>query len=469
MGETTPSVRSLRLAVSILARAACLLWLPLLANACFPNPDDLRSGGAGASTGTAATTGAAGVTGSAGRGGTTGTAGASGTTGRGGTTGTAGNASVTGAAGATAGRCVGGTTLPPAASLITDFSDAVPDTTSAGDFRFGGGTAGRVQGGTYRANNPASAKGTLSLSGGALSFSASVSAPATSGADQYPYNVAGLYMDGPACVDGTNYTGVSFSLSGNLGTCALSFAFVYADDLQPSSDPDRGLCSQSNCYPSEFSVNSSTTSVLFTATPTSNGSPVVAVDKAKLIGVEWLLKPSGTASCSASITVDNVSFISSGSCQPPGNACTVNGDCCQSGTGASMGAYCIQPGVCHAKCTSDSNCTSGFCAAVTGQTVGACTARGVGDPCTANSQCVTGSCATWCQASCSVSNSACLSQSWSTANVEGFDNWCLTTVAGDDRCFPGCNTNADCAVYGSAVSCKSFVDVLGFTHSTCSF
>src|SRR5512134_2094704 len=59
---------------------------------------------------------------------------------------------------------------------------------------------------------------------------------------------------------------------------------------------------------------------------------------------------------------------SGGSCEPPGNLCSFDDECCQSGSGVSDGAFCIeQTGQCHAKCASNSECVSNCCVAVTGQ------------------------------------------------------------------------------------------------------
>ena len=197
--------------------------------------------------------------------------------------------------------------MPPVAALITDFSDAVPDPSIAGAFRFGGGVEARVQGGISTFSNPASTVGVLSVNGGALSFSATVSAPAASGVDQFPFNGFVVHMDGEACIDASAYSGVSFVLSGDLGTCNLTFAFAYAEDVGSVNDPNRGLCS-GTCYPSQFALTSSSTSVAFAATPTVAGMPVAAVNKTKLLGVQWQLVPSGTTSCTANFTLDNVMF-----------------------------------------------------------------------------------------------------------------------------------------------------------------
>jgi hypothetical protein len=183
----------------------------------------------------------------------------------------------------------------------------VADPPNAGEFRFGGSDSARVHGGSSIFANPASTKGTLSLSGGALSFAATVSAPTASGADEFPFNGFVLQIDGTACVDASAYSSVSFILSGDLGTCNLSFAFAYADDLAATADSNRGLCS-GTCYPSQYALTLASTSVSFSAAPTVMGMPVSTVDTAKLLGVQWQLTPTGTSSCTASFTVAAVKF-----------------------------------------------------------------------------------------------------------------------------------------------------------------
>jgi hypothetical protein len=203
--------------------------------------------------------------------------------------------------------CRGGVTTPPVSALITDFSDAAPDPEHAGEHRFGGLDTSRVQGGTVQFFNAASKKGTLSLSEGKLGFSATVSAPAVSGPDQFPFNGFALVIDGPACVDASAYTGVSFELAGDLGECILYLSFAYADDLASSADPTRGLCS-GTCYPSEYAITTDTTSVSFADAQTVPGVPVAPISTSKLVGVQWQVVSTGTTSCTAAFTVANVRF-----------------------------------------------------------------------------------------------------------------------------------------------------------------
>jgi hypothetical protein len=63
-----------------------------------------------------------------------------------------------------------------------------------------------------------------------------------------------------------------------------------------------------------------------------------------------------------------------GTCAAVGLSCTESSGCCQTGQGIGIeGAQCISnDGTCHASCSSDSECESGCCAQVDGQTYGVC-------------------------------------------------------------------------------------------------
>jgi hypothetical protein len=143
------------------------------------------------------------------------------------------------------------------------------------------------------------------------------------------------------------------------------------------------------------------------------------------------------------------------------------------------GAVCISnDNLCHAKCSANSDCQSGCCAQVQGESYGGCAASsvcqptgvGVGGACTSNASCSSGACnGLWCTESCSPANSACAGGYAANGlyNEYGQFNWCLRDSAGSDVCFPGCSTNGDCAPF-AGTSCKTFVDVTGYTTSVCS-
>ena len=255
---------------------------------------------------------------SSGTGGSNGSGGshAGGSTGTGGS----GNSSGTGGSGggASANACgpAGtGTTMAPAADLITDFSDA---STVDGGTGITYGTTGKVQGGVVTFQNPASTAGTATVTGGALTFTATVSM-AGNGADAYPYSGFVVYINGPSCVDASQYTGVSFSIKGDPGTCGLVFSFNDAEHGVATTDPKGEVraTGPSGSYAPQKTLtitsSASTVMVPFNDPTLANGSPPVTtnpVDAHNLTGVQWQFTntSTSTASCMGSITVDNVMF-----------------------------------------------------------------------------------------------------------------------------------------------------------------
>ncbi len=63
-------------------------------------------------------------------------------------------------------------------------------------------------------------------------------------------------------------------------------------------------------------------------------------------------------------------------CDPVGTACSSTANCCQSGAGIGpSGALCISnDNLCHAACATNTECQSGCCALVEGQSLGVCAA-----------------------------------------------------------------------------------------------
>jgi hypothetical protein len=88
------------------------------------------------------------------------------------------------------------------------------------------------------------------------------------------------------------------------------------------------------------------------------------------------------------------------------------------------------------------------------------TPLGVGSACTSNAQCASGVCSGWCTAGCS-QNTDC------GINSYGQLDWCIEDAASIDSCFPGCETNADCAVYGSNVICQPATATNGSSTLVC--
>jgi hypothetical protein len=231
--------------------------------------------------------------------------GSGGTVSTGGVVATGGSPGSGGAAGSSP-TCIQGATMPPPMALITDFSDAVPDTTRpAGDFSFGSTTG--FPGGTAR--YASGTVGTAQIVSGQLVFTATLEAPTS--ADMYPFNGVVVFTSSTECINGSQYTGVSFDLAIS-GTCSTIFQFSDSEHTLQTNDIYRGTCpvSTTSCFDSQFSVSSGHNRIPFAATPIVNGQPTATVDPRKLIGVQWQLGiPNGSATgCSGSLTIDNVSF-----------------------------------------------------------------------------------------------------------------------------------------------------------------
>lgn len=264
---------------------------------------------------------------SSGKGGGTGT-GTGGTSHTGGSTGSGGGTSTgsggSGGSGAAVNACgpAGtGTSSPPAAMLITDFSDAVPGAADAGasGSKFTFGTATTVQGGVSVFKNPMSTAGTVAVSGGALTFTATVSAAGT-GQDLYPYNGFVVYINGPACTDASQYTGVSFSISGDPGMCGLVFSINDAEHGDSTTGADMRFTGPAGAYAPQLLIGSmvssakTTIQVPFKGAAFANGNPAydatVGIDPKAIAGVQWQFTntSTSTAPCTGNITVDDITF-----------------------------------------------------------------------------------------------------------------------------------------------------------------
>jgi hypothetical protein len=254
-------------------------------------------------TGTGGTGGASGIGGSA-SGGTGGSVSSRGGAGgsAAGTGGSAGARGGSGGAGPT--NCAMGLTVPPGAALITDFSDAISDTQNPGEVRFG--AISPVHGGSarYASTN----KGTFTLSGGALTFGATVEAPTTS--MMYPFSGFLLYFDGAACVNASAYQGVQFTLSNVTGQCPIVFKFTDSAHSSSNDDSNRGTCS-GNCFGGAYLVSAGTVQIPFSTVPTYAGSPATLIDPAKLTDIQFQFQANGSAACTGSFTVDDIRFYGS--------------------------------------------------------------------------------------------------------------------------------------------------------------
>jgi hypothetical protein len=109
------------------------------------------------------------------------------------------------------------------------------------------------------------------------------------------------------CIDASAYTGVRFTISGDLGTCALSFVAVPAEQAAIANG---GSCTDPSCWsPASVPFGVGTTTVHFV--DLIGGSPAGPVDPSRLLDIQWQMNvPTDgvTMPCAASFTVSDVSF-----------------------------------------------------------------------------------------------------------------------------------------------------------------
>ena len=257
-----------------------------------------------------------GSTGTAGSGGSTG---AAGSTGNAGTTGggnsggnSGGGACGSGGGGGASGPAAGCTEmlLPPApAPLIADF--AVVD----------GGEPVLPYGGTYKFASPTGAvTPTATVSGGAWHIS--LQAPGMTGAAQYVG--FGIYFNvntaGDACVDGTQYTGIKFDITGTVGGMGCSLQYMTTDSGHSDSTvsmADKKASGPMGSYPPSAAVTipaaTGSPTVMVPFTSQMNGMPATGIVKDRLIGAQWQITTNASTTavptnCDVAIVIDNVSF-----------------------------------------------------------------------------------------------------------------------------------------------------------------
>ncbi len=115
---------------------------------------------------------------------------------------------------------------------------------------------------------------------------------------------AGFGLSFAGCIDASAYTGVRFTVAGELGTCALSFGVVPTEQQLVAFG---GSCTGECIPPSSPPLTAGTTTVSFA--DLAGGAPDGPVDQARLQNVQWSLKSMGGVPCRARLTVTDVSFV----------------------------------------------------------------------------------------------------------------------------------------------------------------
>lgn len=149
----------------------------------------------------------------------------------------------------------------------------------------------------------------------------------------------------------------------------------------------------------------------------------------------------------------------SSQCRGYNSTCVSTLDCCA--RLACENNLCVTPSsptTCSAvgqSCNTISDCCAGSSCPRFGTV---CALGSIGDPCSTNADCHTNlTCSgRWCSKPC-VSNADC-----------GATSYCLAQQSGGYECFPFCQSNADCAVYGAGVGCSTGTSPTGLTLPACS-
>jgi hypothetical protein len=120
---------------------------------------------------------------------------------------------------------------------------------------------------------------------------------------------AGLSFTQPECVDASAYTGVSFSVQGELGSCSVAFSALFSQDL--TANDERGACIDRPCRAPISAPFGLGTHVIRFAELTG-GTPVSDVDPTRLTGLLWRFLPSPDPNaplCNATVAIENLSFV----------------------------------------------------------------------------------------------------------------------------------------------------------------
>jgi hypothetical protein len=204
------------------------------------------------------------------------------------------------------------------AALITDFSDAFPSHNAQGDpdIEFGMAMDG-LGGGSYTYHAPFLLPPVPALvstaDGQALAVTATPGVPHDSSNVWSGFGFGISYVGG-GCLDASAYSGVQFTVVGNLGTCQLVFGVLFSEDQSVTDNPATGSCpAGAACFSPHSAPLVPDTAGLVRVSFVDmkfNGSPTSTVDPKTITGIQWqLLAPLTGTPCVADFRVDDVSFF----------------------------------------------------------------------------------------------------------------------------------------------------------------
>jgi hypothetical protein len=122
----------------------------------------------------------------------------------------------------------------------------------------------------------------------------------------------------PPCLDASAYTGVQFTVTGDLGTCGLQFSLTPSENNNVQFGPE-GVCTAANCG-GPFSANLGVGTTIVSFASLTGGMPLPTLDATALNAIGWnLILPTDgvTAPCAASFSVTNISFTTATTPTPP--------------------------------------------------------------------------------------------------------------------------------------------------------
>jgi len=152
------------------------------------------------------------------------------------------------------------------------------------------------------------------------------------------------------------------------------------------------------------------------------------------------------------------------SCAQETEPCSAPSDCCGDSTGTATCVLFDGQGYCAHICAGGADCGSGCCAPLEQDSRSVCAPNeycagsGIGAPCDSDGECTSNMCAGgsgWCTAYCA-----------NSFECPG-NNWCIQNAGGTNTCFPGCDTNADCAAF-PGTSCQGVSTIDNMSHGVCS-
>jgi hypothetical protein len=120
---------------------------------------------------------------------------------------------------------------------------------------------------------------------------------------------------GTDCVDATAFTGIQFDIAGTIAGTGCTAQYATQDSAHADSTADARGAGPAGSYQPQaaLTVTASVQTVRIpfvgAGSPTA-GSPAVALDKSRLLGVLWQFTTAGGAAnnCSVDVTIDNLKF-----------------------------------------------------------------------------------------------------------------------------------------------------------------